>query len=87
MLNKETDVDSFRYGNKMRYANHNCGIMANCKVEVIYSRGINVVRFSTNQDIFKGQEIYFDYHRNYKIEWMKYFNEFYDKFEAEEKKS
>ncbi|KAL4498597.1 hypothetical protein ABPG72_019715 [Tetrahymena utriculariae] len=86
MLNKETDVDSFRYGNKMRYVNHNCGSMANCKVDVIYNRGINIVRFSAKEDIQKGQEIYFDYNRNYQIEWMKYFNEYYDNFEQEEKK-
>lgn len=70
----------------MRYANHNCGSMANCKVDVVYSKGTNIVRFCASQDISKGQEIFFDYNRNYKIEWMEMFNKHFDRFEAEEKK-
>ena len=86
MLNTETDVDSFRYGNKTRFINHNSGIMANCKVEITFCKGINIVRFCANQIIVKGQEIYFDYNRNYNIDWMKIFNLHFEKFEKEEKK-
>lgn len=54
-------VDAFFLGNKSRYINHSAA-NANLKAEVLLTSGFARIVFYSIKDIYKGEELLFDYH-------------------------
>ena len=59
-LDDEYTIDSRKMGNLLRYANHS-KINSNSYTKIVFSEGQRKIVLISKRDIFKGEEILFDY--------------------------
>jgi len=73
-LDQNLVIDSFLYGNKLRYANHGKYHLQNSEVKILFVNGNYRIALFANKIIKFGDEICFDYGDSYYCEWIKPFN-------------
>ena len=71
------DIDAYRCGNEMRYVNHSSFGYENCKVKIMYVRGIFRIALFAKRDICNKEELFFDYKINSNVDWLKKYNRLY----------
>jgi hypothetical protein len=74
ILNSFFALDSWEFGNKLRYANHS-KINSNCIADIIYACGQYKVVLKATACIQRFEEILFDYQLIKKYKWLLDFNE------------
>ena len=73
MLNSFFVLDSWEFGNKLRYANHSTKD-SNCVADIIYACGQYKVVLKATKNIKRFNEILFDYKLTKKYKWLQDFN-------------
>lgn len=68
-------MDSFFYGNKLRFVNHGYGGLENSETKYKFVRGAVHIGLYAFKDIKVGDEILFNYGENYQLEWLLEFNQ------------
>ena len=80
-LERDSEVDAFQYGNKLRYINHGFDQLTNATVEMKFVDGRYRITLYAYQDIKAGQEILFDYGHDFRIDWKVNFNQEVEKWQ------
>ena len=67
-------MDSYFYGNKLRFVNHGYGGAENSETKYKFVKGTVHIGLYASKSIKVGQEILFNYGENYQLEWLLEYN-------------
>ena len=70
----QTDLDAVSTGNLMRFANHTAKQVANCNTDIRFARGTSRACLVSTRFIKAGEELFFDYNFNKKLDWLDHYN-------------
>lgn len=71
---KNQQIDALLLGNQTRYINHMKDEFANVSVQIMSSMGREFVAFFAKKDINIGEELFFDYGKEYNMQWKNKFD-------------
>ena len=73
-VDKQITLDAIYSGNLMRFANHSCQALSNCKIKIIFAQGMPRVCLFSSRVIEPGEELFFDYCFNLEFDWLDLYN-------------